>query len=328
MTRAAIDRVRMLIGPLAACAALALPASSPAVTPSTPPPKPPLAYAAYVEQVTASSAVLKGRVNPRGLATEYYFQYGPTTAYGSQSSAASAGSGTLEVKLTQPVTGLQPYTTYHFRVIATSSAGTTASTDATFVTKKIPLSLAASATPTQIVFGSALSVSGTLSGTGNASVGILLQANLFPYNHGFQDITAPVPTDALGSFSIPIPHLLQSARLRAATVGTPTAPTIYSPATTELVSVHVTLHVRPAARRGFVRLYGTVTPPKAGARVAFEQRDHGRYVLISGTLIRARPGGGSRFARTLRLGPGIYRALVQIKGGPQVSGRSLPVVIR
>lgn len=327
MTRTAIDRVLMLVGPLAVGAALVLPASSPAVAP-TPPPKPPLAYPAYVEQVTASSAVLKARVNPRSLATEYYFQYGPTTAYGSQTSPASAGSGTQEVKLTQPVTGLQPYTTYHFRVVASSSGGTTGSADATFVTKKIPLSLAASVTPTQIVFGSGPSVSGTLSGTGNAGMGIVVQANLFPYNHGFQDITAPVLTNAVGSFSLPIPHLLQSARLRAATVGTPTIPTIYSPAMTELVSVHVTLHVRPAARRGFVRLYGTVTPPKAGARVAFERRDHGRYVVISGTLIRARPGGGSRFARTIRLARGVYRALVQIKGGPQVSGRSLPVVIR
>jgi hypothetical protein len=327
MRRAAIDRVSVLIGPLAAGAALALPASSSAVA-LAPSPKPPLAHTAYVEQVTASSAVLRARVNPRGLATEYYFQYGPTTAYGSQTPTASAGSGTQEVKLTQPVTGLQPYTTYHFRVLAASSGGTTASADATFVTRKIPLSLAASATPTQIVFGGGLSISGSLSGTGNAGVGIVVQANLFPYNHGFEDITAPVPTNALGSFSLPIPHLLESARLRAATVGTTTVRTIYSPATTELVSVHVTLHVRPAARRGFVRLFGTVTPPKAGARVAFEQLDRGRYMVISGTRIRARPGGGSRFARTIRLGRGVYRALVQIKGGPLVSGRSLPVVIR
>jgi hypothetical protein len=325
MRRAAIDRTLLLSGALAAGAALALPCGSQAI--ATPPaPKPPLAYPGYVEQVTASSATLKGSVNPRGSATAYYFQYGPTTAYGSQTPQAPVGSGTQEVKVTQAIAGLLPYTTYHYRVVASSSAGTTDSPDATFTTKKIPLSLTAAAAPDPVVFGSPLSLSGTLSGTGSAGAEIVLQANPFPYSEGFHNATSPERTDAAGGFSFALAGLLESTHLRVATVS---PPTIYSPVVAELVTVRVALHVRATARRGHVRFYGTITPAKPGARIALEQFQHGRYVLVGGTKVRRRDGGGARFGLTKRLrSRGRYRVLVEVAYGGVISGRSRPVLIR
>ena len=84
--------------------------------------------------VTSSSATLVGSVDPNGKATTYTFEYGPTTAYGLQSSAASAGTGTSETSVHTTVTGLVAGTTYHFRLIATSTDGAVASSDSTFVT--------------------------------------------------------------------------------------------------------------------------------------------------------------------------------------------------
>jgi hypothetical protein len=293
-------------------------------TTTAPEPLPPLAYNGAVEQITPSSALLKGKVYPRGQATEYYFQYGPTAAYGSQTPPAAAGSGTAEVKVAQPIAGLQPYTTYHFRILATSSAGTATSTDATFTTKKIPLSLLATVTPNPVVFGSPLTVSGTLSGTGNAGVEVVVQANAFPYDRGFHDLTSAKPTSSTGAFSFPLAGFLESAQLRVATVG---KAVLYSPTITEPVAVRVTLHVRPARRRGFVRLYGTVTPSQPHAGVAFERRVNDSYVTVGGTTVRA--GSIARFVRTIRLRrSGLYRALVVTPGGAQVSGRSRPVLIR
>jgi hypothetical protein len=325
MSKVKIAPTLTLIGAVTASAALALPGGSTAL--ATPPAKAPLAYAGYVDQITVSSATLKGSINPRGSATQSYFQYGPTTAYGSQTVPAPAGAGTEEVKLAQSVTGLQPYTTYHFRVVASNSVGTTNSADATFTTKKIPLSLAISAAPDPVVFGSALRLSGTLSGTGSAGAEVVLQTNPFPYAQGFRNATSPQLTNAMGGFSFPIAGLLDGTHLRVATVG---QPAVYSPVIAESVSVQVALHVRPAAAHGFVRFYGTVTPAKPGARVALERFDHGRYVLAAGTKIRRRDGGGSRFGLTTRLHRGSrYRVLVQVtSGGPLVSGRSLPVLIR
>lgn len=316
------------IGALAGSAALALSGGSVALaSPAPPKPKPPLAYAGYVEQITASSATLKARINPQGSATEYYFQYGPTIAYGSQTPPAPAGSGTQEVKLTQAVTGLAPYTTYHFRVVASSPAGTTDSADATFATKAIPLSLTASITPNPVVFGEPLSLSGTLSGTGNAGVGVVLQANSFPYTNGFHDATSPEPTSATGSFSFPVAGFLESTRVRVA-VATAGKPTVLSPVIVELVAVKVTLHVHPTRRHGYVRFYGTVAPPQRGAQIAFERFEHGRYVVVSGSRITLRTGGPSHFHHTMRLRRhGRYRALVEVKGDAVVSGHSRPVLI-
>jgi hypothetical protein len=287
-------------------------------------PPPPNVYTGGVEKVVTSSAVLKGSVNPRSLATTYYFQYGPTTAYGAQTPPVVIGSGTATVKVAQTISNLQPYTTYHFRVVASSSAGTVASKDSAFTTKKIPLSLTVAVAPNPVVFGQPLRVSGTVSGTGSAGIPVVLQANAFPYDRGFHNITSPKATDATGSFSFPIAGLRESTQLRVATVSRPVA---YSAVLTELVTVHVVLHVRPARRRGFVRLFGTVTPPAPYALIAFERRVRGHYVTVAGTRVRA--GRISRFEVRLRLRHrGFYRALVLTAGGAQMPGRSRPVLIR
>jgi hypothetical protein len=315
--------------PAIAMAVLVLSLGASAVTAqSATPPRPPSAYTGYAPVVSSSSATLDAKINPHGVATEYHFEYGTSTAYGIQTPPAAAGAGTQESQLTETIAGLQAYTVYHYRVVATSAAGTTDGQDATFKTKKIPLSLALRSEPNPMVFGSPLTVAGTLSGTGNASVEVALQGNPFPYTHGFHDLTSPEPTSAAGAFSLAVAGVLTSTELRAATV---TPPIVYSPIATEVVTAHVVLHVRPAHRRGFVRLYGTVAPAEPGAAVAFELRTQAhRYVAVSGTVIHGGTAGGvSQFARTVRLRHrGVYRALVEVPNGPQTSGRSQPVVVR
>jgi hypothetical protein len=317
-------RALAIIGSLAACATSATGARA-ATAP--PPPKPPSVYTGYASPASASSTTIRARINPHGLATEYHFEYGPTTAYGSQTASATAGSGTRESLLAQAITGLEAYTTYHYRAIATNSAGMTVGQDATFKTKKIPLSLAITSDPNPVVFGSPLGVSGTLSGTGNAGVEVVLQGDPFPYTHGFHNLTSPEQTSATGAFSFPVAGLLESTQLRAATLA---KPPILSAVITELVTVRVTFHVRPARRHGFVRLYGTVTPSEPGVSVAFERLDKAhRYVPVSGTTVRAGTSGVSRFSRTVRLRRrGLYRALIPIPNGAQVSGRSRSILIR
>ncbi len=289
-----------------------------------PPPSPPNAYGGGAEQVGVSSAVLKGSVDPRGQATTYYFQYGPTTAYGAQTSPVAIGAGTAAVKVVQPIAGLQPYTTYHFRVVASNAAGTAAGKDAAFKTKRAPLSLTAAVSPIPAVFGRPLRVSGTLSGTSSVGAEVVLQADPFPYEHGFHPLTSPEVVSATGGFSFSLAGLFDGAELRVATIG---RPAVYSPVLTEPVAVGVTLHARRASRHGYVRLYGTVTPAQPGAQVAFERRVRGHYVTVSGTRVHA--GSVSRFGRTVRVRRGAYRALVLVPTGrAQVSGRSRTVTVR
>src|SRR5205814_5726656 len=48
----------------------------------TPPPQTPTVTSGNATSVTASNATITGTVNPNGLATSYYFQWGTTLAYG------------------------------------------------------------------------------------------------------------------------------------------------------------------------------------------------------------------------------------------------------
>ena len=84
--------------------------------------------------VSSGIATLNGSVNPNGYPTTYQFQYGTTTSYGSVTTPTSAGAGTVAVSTTADLTGLLAGTTYDFRVVATSVAGTAVGANLTFIT--------------------------------------------------------------------------------------------------------------------------------------------------------------------------------------------------
>ncbi len=100
------------------------------------PPVPPTVNTGSATSVTSSSATLNGTVNPNGASTTYYFEYG--TSYGSTTTETDAGSGTEEVSVSADLTGLSEGTTYHFRLVATNSAGTNYGDDTTFTTTTTP----------------------------------------------------------------------------------------------------------------------------------------------------------------------------------------------
>lgn len=98
----------------------------------------PAATTGTATAVTTTTATLGASVNPNGRATTYRVEYGTTTAYGSTTAAASAGAGTTATAVTAGLTGLTPSTTYHYRVVATNSTGTTTGADAVFTTRAAP----------------------------------------------------------------------------------------------------------------------------------------------------------------------------------------------
>ncbi len=85
---------------------------------------------------SGTKAMLFGFITPNSQATTYRFEYGTTESYGTTVPAlgGSAGSGAVSVPASQPLTGLQPGTTYHFRLRASNATGAVASPDETFTT--------------------------------------------------------------------------------------------------------------------------------------------------------------------------------------------------
>ena len=90
--------------------------------------------------VTETGATLNGTINPSGDDTTYWFEYGPTTAYGSSTPPASAGAGSIEQAVSAVVSGLDPGTTQHFRLVAVNefSGAPVAGEDLTFTTATPP----------------------------------------------------------------------------------------------------------------------------------------------------------------------------------------------
>jgi hypothetical protein len=105
--------------------------------PATLDPSPP-----FVSAITPHSARLFGSVNPnRNDNVSWSIEYGTTTAYGTTVPAGSCTSsgfgvpcGGADVAVVAPVSGLEPATLYHFRVVATDPFGDQQGVDQTFIT--------------------------------------------------------------------------------------------------------------------------------------------------------------------------------------------------
>jgi hypothetical protein len=104
------------------------------------------------EELSNSAAKLTGSLTPDGTDAHYYFEYGTTEAYGSKSPAlpgTDAGTGGSECKppggakcspaaAATTIGSLAENTTYHYRLVAVNSIGTTHGSDRQFRTFGLP----------------------------------------------------------------------------------------------------------------------------------------------------------------------------------------------
>jgi phosphodiesterase/alkaline phosphatase D-like protein len=114
--------------------------------------------------VTTTSATIAGTVNAEGQSTTYHFDWGTSSSsYGNSTTVTSDGSGTTNDAVSANLTGLQPNTTYYYRIVATNATGTSDGTQGTFTTASLPAPA--------VVTGSASNVTATsvtIAGTVNA----------------------------------------------------------------------------------------------------------------------------------------------------------------
>jgi hypothetical protein len=105
------------------------------------PPLAPVVGKQLAAEVSPSEAKLGALVNPGGIETTYRFEYGTTTAYGQRAPfpEGSVGEGFASRTVWATASGLQPGTTYHYRVTATNelAPGGVAGPDQTFTTESV-----------------------------------------------------------------------------------------------------------------------------------------------------------------------------------------------
>jgi hypothetical protein len=83
--------------------------------------------------VGEASATINGSFVGNGEDTHYYFEWGPTEAYGTKTAASvitgADAPGPSRSTLSAELTGVSPYSTYHYRIVASNGAGTSHGAD-------------------------------------------------------------------------------------------------------------------------------------------------------------------------------------------------------
>jgi hypothetical protein len=90
-----------------------------------------------VSEVASTSATVRAKLNPGALPAGYHVEYGTTTAYGFATQETSAGAGLEAVGVQVRLSGLQPETVYHARVVASNERGTSFGGDLAFTTAAV-----------------------------------------------------------------------------------------------------------------------------------------------------------------------------------------------
>jgi alpha-tubulin suppressor-like RCC1 family protein len=156
--------------------------------------------------VSEGSATLVGTVDPQGAETTYQFEYGPTSSYGTSvplPAAALAPSADYQT-VAQSIGGLQADTTYHYRLVVSSSEGTSYGQDSAFRTAPPTVSAVTPASG-PIDGGGAVSISGAnFAGVTEVRFGSLAARSFTvdsegsiaatpPPGHGEVDVTVTTP---------------------------------------------------------------------------------------------------------------------------------------
>lgn len=84
--------------------------------------------------LSPAEGVLTATLDPEGGETTYHFEYGRDTNYGQATATATLAPGFYDESLEVPIAGLNPSTTYHFRLVAESGGETVEGPDTTFTT--------------------------------------------------------------------------------------------------------------------------------------------------------------------------------------------------
>ncbi len=273
---------------------------------------PPAVRTGPVQNGGPMGATLTGAVDPRGRSTTWYFEYGTSTSYGSRTSRRSAGSGTAVRNVAEPISNLAAGVTYHYRLVATSDAGTSRGTDGTFTTAGVTL-----ATPARlVVYGRGVMLSGAVpTRRGGEVVALLAQR----FGEASSTTIANVVTAADGSWRYLTKPTIRTSYVASWNRGS-------SPATVVGVRPAVSIRRLPSGR-----LATRVTGGRsfAGRFVQLQRRSPaGRWMTIKRTRLNAR--SRAVIGATLPKGRSVLRIAMSVNqaGEGYLAGFSRRLVYR
>jgi hypothetical protein len=173
------------------------------------------------------------------------------------------------------------------------------------------------AKPNPVVFGSATTLSGQLSGTSRAGVTVRLEADdAAPFGDAYKQVTTPTGTpltatsDQAGRFTFSV-RPQRNTQYRAVAQA---SPPVTSAPRLVLVRPQVGLVLSDSTPRAgtLVRFRGTVRPAHDGRTALIQRRSSsGRFVTVARTTLRDAGTVYSRYSRRIRVNrDGVYRVKV------------------
>jgi hypothetical protein len=254
--------------------------------------------------LTQTSATLHGTVKPNNQATTWHFEYGTTTAYGTntpEQGPVAAGSGTTKVSADS--TALAPGTVYHYRLVGTNPSGSIPGKDHTFTTRP---AVSLTTSTNEAHFNANVTLSGQVFGTAVGGITVTLQENPYPFAD-WSDISTTT-TDAAGKFQF-IRQLKTNTAWRVV-AGTKPPGTSNTALVLEQDTVSLKASTTRPHRHRTVLFTGFATPARFGFPVYIQRlgKTGWHNVLTAKLSITAIPDTVSYAVRLRHVVSGVYRA--------------------
>jgi hypothetical protein len=223
-----------------------------------PNPTPPGVSKQVAGGVTTSAAHVSATLDPNGAETTYYFQYGRTTGYGTRTTPATV-SATDPITVEADLSGLRPYTRYHWRLYARNVAGRTPGADRTFRTGRLASAITLFSSRKVVPYGRGVMLGGRVSGAGVRGMTLALEQQPFPFDRGFTEVgTTHAGED--GGYLFSVDHVRGATRYRVVS-------RTMEPTTSAIALVRSkprpTIAVRLLSRKR-ARVSGTIKPAVTG----------------------------------------------------------------
>jgi hypothetical protein len=285
-----------------------------------PNPTPPGVTDQHATAVTETGAHLSATLSPNGAETTYYFQYGRSSSYGNRTTPTAVPVGN-PVAVAADLTGLRPYTRYHWRLFARNAAGNTAGRDHTFRTGRVATALALVSTRKTVQWGRGVTLGGRVSGFGVNQMTLALEQEQFPFGTGFSEVrTTHAGSD--GGYLFSIDNVWSLTRYR---VVTRTLTPLTSAVAAVRVAPRTTIATRTLSRKR-ARVAGTIRPAIIGELSLQRRLATGRWAQVRHRTITGAKSFAFKVFRARKVNRA-YRVVVLPARGAYVKAATRAVLV-